>query len=476
MAQKYTRSVATNMVIANMIGTGIFTSLGFQVLPADSGGIPDPFAILVIWLLGGIVSLCGATVYGEVATRINRSGGEYAFLSDIYHPILGFISGWISLFVGFSAAIASLALATGEYLLPAFGVTDELTVIGIPVVKLIAAIVIIVVAAIQLTGVKSGGIFQNVMTFVKIGLVLVFLAIPFIFMGSYEGSGVSFAPTDKSTDTIFSVGFAGALVWVMFAYSGWNASSYIVGNMENPKRNLPFSLVVGTIIVTILYMCLNSVFMYVATFDELALQVDLGNVVANKVLGSKVGLIFSLVFSIALISGVSAMFIAGPRVVQQIGKDYSVFRFLGRETGKGAPSVAIMTITVVAIVMIFTVTFSELIQFIGFTLSVFSLLTVIGIFVLRSKKSVNTETDQQVIDSPDGKNSGERIVKAFAYPVTPIIFIAVTIWMMSYFAIDKPIIILWFFIAISPAVIIFVFTRSKNETNSDSNSNSPDND
>lgn len=191
MAQKYTRSVATNMVIANMIGTGIFTSLGFQVVSADSGGIPDPFAILMIWLLGGVVSLCGATVYGEVATRINRSGGEYAFLTDIYHPIVGFVSGWISLFVGFAAAIASLALATGEYLLPALGASGELTVIGIPIVKLIASLVIAVVALIQLTGVKSGGIFQNIMTFVKLGLVIIFLAIPFIFISNYEPSGVS---------------------------------------------------------------------------------------------------------------------------------------------------------------------------------------------------------------------------------------------------------------------------------------------
>ena len=197
-------------------------------------------------------------------------------------------------------------------------------------------------------------------------------------------------------------------------------------------------------------MCLNTVFMYVANFEELAFQVDLGNGVANKVMGSKIGLIFSLVFSIALISGVSAMFIAGPRVVQQIGKDYTVFKFLGRESKKGAPTVAILTIAVVAIVMVFTVSFSELIQFIGFTLSVFSLLTVIGVFVLRKRKT-----------------SEETAVKAFAYPVTPIIFVAITLWMMYYFVDMKPIIILWFFIAITPAVIIFFATRSKNEKNND---------
>jgi APA family basic amino acid/polyamine antiporter len=301
MAQKYTRSVATNMVIANMIGTGIFTSLGFQVVPGI--GIPDPFAILVIWLVGGIISLCGATVYGEIATTINKSGGEYTFLTKLYHPLLGFISGWISIIIGFSAAIAGLSIATGEYFLPIIGSPEDAQFIGIPIVKLIGALVIAVIALVQMRGVKVGGMVQNYMTYIKLGLVFTFLALPLIFGGEGKTSGVSFAPSDESMDMIFSLSFAGSLVWVMFAYSGWNASSYIVGNLENPKKNLPFSLMIGTLIVTVLYLLLNAVFMYVATFDELAFQVDLGNVVAEKLLGGKAALFFSAVFSLALFPG-----------------------------------------------------------------------------------------------------------------------------------------------------------------------------
>ena len=182
MTAKYTRRVATNMVIANMIGTGIFTSLGFQIV---EDGIPDPFAILTIWLLGGLVSLCGATVYGEVASRINRSGGEYAFLSEIYHPILGFMSGWVSMFVGFSAAIATLALATGEYFLPVLGYAKEtminLGIISLAPSKVIGALLLIVVAVIQLNGVRTGGRFQNVLTYVKLALIASFLILPFFF-------------------------------------------------------------------------------------------------------------------------------------------------------------------------------------------------------------------------------------------------------------------------------------------------------
>lgn len=451
MTHKYSRSVATNMVIANMIGTGIFTSLGFQVL---DNGIPDPFAILMIWLLGGVVSLCGATVYGEVATRINRSGGEYAFLSDIYHPLLGFLSGWVSLFVGFSAAIASLALAAGEYFLPVVGSAKDSGIdLGFTMLttsKMIAIVVLVIVLLVHLRGVKWGGIFQNVMTYVKLILIGTFLLMPFIFMGDYEASKISFAPTDKSLDTILSVPFAGALVWVMFSYSGWNASTYIVGNLENPRKNLPFSLIVGTVVVTVIYILMNFVFMYVARFDELALQVDLGNVVANKILGSKIGLIFSLVFSLALISGVSAMFIAAPRVAEQIGKDYKVFNVLGRQSKNGAPKYALLLIFVISFLLVLFSSFKEIIEYIGLTLSIFSLLTVFGLFVLRrrEKKSEMHSTNY---------------VRAWGYPVTPIIFIGVTLWMISYFVIDDPIRLVWSLATVIPAVIIYYATQSKKD-------------
>ncbi len=445
--QKYTRSVAVNMVIANMIGTGIFTSLGFQVL---DNGIPDPFAILVIWVLGGIVSLCGATAYGEVATTVNKSGGEYAFLSELYHPLLGFTSGWISMVAGFSAAIAGLALATGEYFIPLLGMPHDATVaigsLSFPVSKIVATIVILLVVAIQLRGVRFGGMFQNIITYLKVGLIAVFLIMPFVFAGQYEPSGVNFAPSEKSFDTIFGLPFAGALVWVMFSYSGWNASSYIVGNLENPRKNLPYSLIVGTLVVTIIYLLLNTVFMYAATFDELAptdfARVDIGNVVATKIMGEKISLIFSGVFSIALISGISAMFIAGPKVIEQIGKDYKAFKVLGKETSGGAPRNAILLMCAVSLILIYTSSFQGIIKYIGITLTLFSLLTVFGVFILRRRKL-----------------STENTVKTWGYPLTPIIFIVLMIWMITFFVIDNPMILVWSLGSMLPAVVIYYVSK-----------------
>ena len=440
LSQKYTRSVAVNMVIANMIGTGIFTTLKYQV-NADFG-IPDPFAILMIWLLGGVVSLCGATVYGEIATRINKSGGEYAFLSEIYHPIVGFVSGWVSIAIGFSAAIAALALATGEYILPLLGMEKGDLLMGMPITKVVGTVTILIVVMVHVRGIKAGGIFQNYMTYIKLALIAVFLTVPFIFSGNYEHSDISFAPSDKSWDTIFSLPFAGALVWVYFAYSGWNASSYIVGSLENPKRNLPYSLLVGTAVVTVLYLGLNYVFMYVATFDELERGIDLGNVVAEKILGKEVGMIFSAVFSLALISGVSAMFIAAPRVVQEIGKDYSLFKALGKQSEGGAPRLALLVIMVISLLMVYFLDFGKLIEFTGVTLAIFSLLTVLGVFILRYR---------------GGDETG--VVKAWGYPFTPIIFAGISIWMIYYFIDMKIEVIWWFLIAISPAVIIYFISK-----------------
>ena len=439
-----------------MIGTGIFTSLGFQVLP---GGIPDPFAILTIWLLGGIVSLCGATVYGEVATRIKRSGGEYAFLSEIYHPLVGFITGWISLFAGFSGAIAALALAAGAYFSPVLGLNNDplvdLYIFTLTPGKIVAIVILLLVALVHLRGIKFGGIFQNYMTYVKLLLIATFLIIPFLFIGEYTPAEISFAPSETSWDTIFSFPFAGALVYVMFAYSGWNASTYIVGNLENPTKNLPFSLIVGTLIVTVIYILLNFTFMYVATFDELALQVDLGNIVANKILGDGVGIFFSMVFSLALISGVSAMFIAAPRVAEQIGKDYHVFRILGKQSETGAPKPAIFFILFVSLILVLFTSFDQIIKYVSLLLTISSILTVFGVFVLRYR------------DKKNGSPISPSVVKAWGYPVTPIIFIGICCWMISFFVSQDFSYILWSIYTIVPAVGVYYITRGMNQSDDD---------
>jgi APA family basic amino acid/polyamine antiporter len=434
-----------NMVIANMIGTGIFTAIGFQVMDT---GIPDAFSIIIIWVLGGVFSLCGAFAYTEVASTINRSGGEYSFLSKLYHPIWGFLSGWISLIVGFSAAIAALALATSTYFLPLIGLSNEYTVslftMEISIQKVMGIAIILVISLVHIKGVKFGGIFQNYITAFKLALIGAIIIIPFL-IGSYEPANITFAPTATSADTIFSFSFAGSLVWVMFAYSGWNASSYIIGDLDNPKRNLPYSLITGTIVVAIIYVLLNLVFMYVATFDELAGQIDVGNIVMQKVFGNYIGIVFSGFFSIALMSGISAMVIAGPRVAEQMGKDYSLFKRLSAISKSGTPTTAILFLAFISCILVLISSFKDMVEYIGLTLTIFSLMTVAGVFIIRKKGMVN-----------------ELGVRCWGYPFTPLIFIALSIWMISYFIYLDPMKICWSLLTMLPGIILFLLL--KNET------------
>lgn len=445
---KYSKTTALSMVIANMVGVGVFSSLGYQVMPAAEGGIPDGFSILVVWLLGGLIALSGAFCYAEVATTLKRSGGEYIYLSKMYHPSLGFASGWISLVVGFAGAIASAGLLIGKYSAPALGIdpSQGINFFGFLLTyqKIIGVVVILVISAVHLRGVKTGGAIQNVLTMFKIGLVLLFCIAPF-FMDSSDSQGVQvMSVSESSFSTLFSFAFASALVWVMYAYSGWNSAAYIAGNVEQPNKTIPFVLITGTLIVTVIYVALNASFMYVSSFEELAYKEEIGNIVAIKLFGENFGRIFSGIFSFALLSTMSAMVIAGPRVTEQLGIDFKFFKRLAVKNSGGTPTYAILLQCCIALILVLVSSFEALIQTLGITLSFFSLLTVISVFIIR--KRFNKE------DIP---------VKTIGYPITPMIFIIATLWMIISFTILEPSRIVYAALAIIPGVILYFFVKDK---------------
>jgi len=419
---KYSLSVATMLVIANMVGTGVFTSLGYQV-----GPVPSVFAILVLWAVGGVVALCGALSYAELATALKRSGGEYLFLSKIFHPAFGFLSGWTSMMVGFAGAVSAVALAIGEYSTDLFGLP----------VQVIAVLAITLVTVIHLLGVRTGGIAQNLFTGFKLSLILFFCISPFFF-GS-EGSGLTFGPSSGDLDLILSPGWAVSLVFVVYAYSGWNASSYIAGNMENPARNLPRSLFTGTLIVMAVYLALNAMFLSVAGFDELNGQNDIGNVVARKLFGAPTARLFSALFSIALLSTLSAMTIAGPRVGEAMGEDHPALRFLSRKNRFDMPWPAIVFQSAWSVLLVLVSSFKEIIQYISVSLSWFTLCSVIGLFFLRWKSK-----------------GGDRVFSVPLYPVTPLIFIVATLWMIGYVTWSDPSVILYSLATVGAGLVLYL--------------------
>ena len=393
---------ATAIVIANMVGTGVFTSLGFQ-----AAGIHTGFAILLLWIIGGISALAGALCYAEIGGMFPRSGGEYNFLSRIYHPSVGFVSGWVSATIGFAAPVAAASIALGKYVSSVYPSADT---------QYLAAGVIIGISLIHATSISIGGRFQDLFTTIK---VLVMLVI--IFSGLFAGhSGdISFAPTPDSWKDITGQGYAISFFFVYLAYSGWNASAYITSEISEPKSNLPRSLLIGTGIVTFLYVAINFVFMYVTPraqmMDANGPVVEIAGVAAKNIYGAQGGNVMSLVIAVLLISTISSMILAGPRVTHAMGEDYRVLGFLGKKTKNGVPAIAIFVQCAISLFIVYKNNFRDIVNLISFTLSIFTFLTVLGLFVMRFRAP-----------------GAERPFKVWGYPVVPLIFLAISVWMMYF--------------------------------------------
>ena len=305
--------VAVAIVVADMVGVGVFTSLGFQVKD-----IPTGFSILLLWVVGGIVALCGVFSYGELGAMFPRSSGEYNFLGRAYHPAFGFVAGFVSATVGFAAPVALAAMAFGEYgraILP-----------DAPPMALAVGVVWLV-ALVQLTGVKHSSTFQLIATILKVVLIVAFLACGFV-IGTPQP--VSFAPQASDFSHIISAPFAISLVFVMYSFSGWNAATYIIGEMKEPERNLPRAMLFGTLIVLVLYVALNAVFLHTAPVDKLAGQLDVARVSGSYIFGEVGGRIVGGMICIGLISSISAMMWIGPRVTMTMGEDIPALRIFSR--------------------------------------------------------------------------------------------------------------------------------------------------
>jgi APA family basic amino acid/polyamine antiporter len=394
---------AISLVIANMIGTGVFTSLGFQLFDIHS-----VFSILVLWLLGGIISFCGALVYGELGVAIPRSGGEYVYLSKLIHPSIGFMSGWVSSTVGFAAPVALASMALGTYvhkIIPEINITAcALTVVAI----------ITLVHAMHL---KVGSGVQKTLTVLKVAVIVCFILAGLFHTPSHE---ISIAPQPTSMSEIFSAGFWVSLIYVSYAYSGWNAASYLAGDMQNPQKNLPKALLLGTFIVTVIYVLLNFVFLYSAPMTELTGVLEIGHVSAAHIFGETIGKMMSIIIAFLLLSSISAMIMAGPRIIKSMGEDLPMLSVLAKTNKHHVPYMAVITQSCITVVLILTAQFEAVLTFVGFSLSIFTFLTVSSVFILRAKK-LNTEG-----------------YKTWGYPVTPILFLLLNAFTIYFVFKQKP--------------------------------------
>jgi APA family basic amino acid/polyamine antiporter len=404
-APSVTAVTATAIAVADMIGIGVFTSLGFQV-----GDIPSGFSLLMLWVVGGIVALCGALSYAELAAAFPRSGGEYNFLSRVYRPAVGFLAGWVSATFGFAAPCALAALAFGTYF--------QGIVPGAPPL-LMGLVVIWAVSLILLGGVQQGSKFQNASTLLKIILIVGLILAGFLSGG---GGTVSFAPSAKDIGYMTSAPFAISLVFVMYSYSGWNAATYIADEIRDPQRSVPRSLIAATLIVTALYVGINAAFLYSTPAAKLVGQLDVALVAGKQIFGESGGRLVGGLICIGLISSVSAMMWIGPRVTMAMGQDIPALSFFAHKTAKGVPARALLVQTVIATLLLVTDSFEKVLQFIQFSLTLCSFLAVLGVIVLRFTRP----------ELP-------RPYKTWGYPVTPFVFLGVMLWMLWYLVADKPV-------------------------------------
>src|SRR5579862_3237489 len=425
-------AVATAIVVADMVGVGVFTSLGFQVKD-----IPSGFAIIALWTVGGIVALCGVFSYSELGAMFPRSSGEYNFLRRAYHPAFGFVAGFVSATVGFAAPVALAALALGEY--------GRSIVPDAPPMALGVGIVWIV-SLVQLTGVRHSSTFQLISTILKVVLITAFLIAGFV-IGTPQA--VTFTPQATDIGYIASSPFAIGLVFVMYSFSGWNAATYIIGEMDDAGRSLPRALFTGTLIVLVLYVALNAIFLHTAPIDKLAGQLDVARIAGTYMFGEIGGRIVGAMICIGLISSISAMMWIGPRVMMTMGEDIPALRIFARKSTQGAPAYAILFQLTVATLMLFTRSFEAVLDFIQFSLLFCSFFTVAGVIKLRIMRP----------DLP-------RPYRAWGYPVTPIIFLLVTLFMMYYLVVERPLQSFFGALIMISGLLIYVVFRKRDDAGS----------
>jgi APA family basic amino acid/polyamine antiporter len=403
-------STSTYVVIASMVGTGILVSPGYMMVT-----LQNYYVILGLWIVGGFLAVCGALCVAELAAALPRAGGEYVYLREAYGPMPAFLSGWTSFFLGFSAPLAVAGYIAALYLLTPFGLAGANSV---HYIKITAALIIIAITIPNLIGHKLSAWTQNLTTIIKLGLFTTLVIIAFI-SGKGQFANIT---SGQSTGNVDLGTAATQLFYVMFAYSGWNAASYLAGEVKNPGKTLPNSLLLGTGLVIVLYLALNLVFAYAVPLADIsfdtAMEERIPQLAVENLFGAKASSVFSVLLGLTFLATVSAFIITGPRVYYAMAKDGLFPSIAGRLSSKGQiPIYAMSAQSLCAIIILFVVPkFRDLYQYAAVGLSIFALLFIAAVYVLRLKRP-----------------EMERPFRVPGYPIIPAIFIA-TILFMTVFA------------------------------------------
>lgn len=387
---------ASAMVVAAMVGTGVYAGLGYQVM-----GLPSGFPILLVWLLGGVWALCGSMCYAELAAMFPRSGGEYNLLGQATHPLAGYLAGWVSLLAGFVAPAALGASMFGTYLDGICGDT-----VG-PIGRYAAVAILILVAAVQFGSLRTNSLFLNIFTCIKVGLIGLIIAVAFC---SQHSTDISFLPQPGDGRLLTSNAFGIAMIYVSYAYAGWNTSTYIVSEVHDPQRNVPRSLLLGTALVTLLYIGLNAAFLYATPIDAIQALDEkerVGLLAAEYIFGPIGGRLVGSVICLGLVSFISSMLWAGPRIMQTMGEDYRLLSIFAFKNRAGAPAVAVAVSAIIAVALLLLNQFDAVLTYAQFVLVLSNMATVAAMVWMRFAHP-----------------QAHRPYRAAGFPIVPVIFLA----------------------------------------------------
>lgn len=404
-------SAALAVVVGTMIGTGVYGSLGYQV-----AALPSAFPVMMLWILGGVLAAFGAVNYAELTAALPRSGGEYHLLGRVMHPAVGFLSGWTSITAGFPAPIAVSAAFFANYTAGATGWVffgSEQTTYYI-----LASGVIIAMTGLHLISVQASGRAQTGLTVLKVLLVAGLAGSGFLVK---DPAAISFWPQPGDGTLMTKPDFPIGLIFVLYAYSGWNAACYIAGEVENPARTLPRALLGGTLIVTLLYVALNAAFLHSTPVPALSGQAEVGFVAAQHIFGDHGARLVAGLIAAGLVSSISGLLWAGPRVAQAMGQDHELLAPLALTTSKGVPWVATLFHGAFAMLLLFAANVPQILTATEFALQLVLALTVWGVIHLRRKEP-----------------SLPRPYKAWGYPWTTLLFLGAMVYILSYLLQNRP--------------------------------------
>ena len=397
------------IVVSNVIGSGIFFVPMLVALAVSSG-----WAMLGVWAFGGLLAFAGAMAYAELATLRPHAGGEYVYLRDAFGPLAAFMTGWTSFVAGFSGAIAATSVGMAAFIgkfVPAAADTAPLLTVPLPLVPLVVSKqAIIAIAAIVLLSLvhfhSNGRVVHNLLASAKVSLLLVFIAIG---LGWGSGSMANLSVTHDVASPL--TGWIGALVPVMFAYSGWNAAAYVAEEIKNPSRNVPFALALGTLGVVVIYLALNVLYLYAMPVHEIGGLLDKGgtltDVVAERLFGNLAGNMLAVFTVVSMAASISAMVLAGPRVYFAMARDHVFLESAAKVHPKyRTPILAITVQAVWASFLVLCGNLQQLVSYTGFAVVLFAGIAVLALFVLRRREP-----------------QAERPFKALGYPLAPGFFV-----------------------------------------------------